>query len=381
MLRVAVLTTDGREVLKRYEVTSPEFGAAPQALLQGLALLPKVEVHVVSCLRKSVKSPEKLAPNVFFHGLCVSKTGWMRTLYWGCSRAVRKKLEEIQPDIVHGQGAERECAIAAVLSGYPNVVTLHGIMTKMVSVLGARPGSFYWFASLLESFSLRRTAGVFCNSRFTEELVRARCRKTWLVSNPIRERFFDPPPPPQRPARPVIINIGTVCAYKRQNELLDIAEQLHAEGLEFELHFVGSASRANEYGTKFLDRVQNNPHFLYQGLKFDDELIATFDVASALVHVSAVETFGLVVAEALARNLKFFGFKVGGVPDIAQGVDGAELFAEGDWDGLKNAIGAWVRAGAPRPVAAGIAMRKKYHPEVIARRHQEIYREVLNTPS
>lgn len=381
MLRVAFLTSDGRELRKDYGLKHPEIAYAPLAVLQGLSKIPDVEVHVISCLRQEVESPEKLADNIWFHGLVVPQIGWMRTSYLGCIRAVRRKLREIQPDLVHGQGTEKDCAISAVMSGYPNVITLHGIMREMVSILGSRPGSFHWLASLLESFSLRRTAGVFCNSRFTEAKARPRTRQTFLIPNPVREEYFQQPSLRAKPAKPVLLNVGTVCTYKRQNELLDIAEQLRAEGLEFELHFLGSASRANAYGTKFLDRVQNSPHFIYQGLKLGDELIAQYDGASALVHVSAVETFGLVVAEALARNLKFFGFKVGGVPDIAQGVDGAELVADGDWIGLKNALRAWIQAGAPRPVSASVAMRNKYHPEVIARRHLEIYREVLNTRS
>ena len=64
-----------------------------------------------------------------------------------------------------------------------------------------------------------------------------------------------------------------------------------------------------------------------------------------------------------------------------QGVDGAELFSDGDWNGLKQALGAWIHAGAPRLVSGSAAMRNKYHPEVIARRHLEIYREVLKRPS
>ena len=58
----------------------------------------------------------------------VPKIGWMRTLFQGCVRATRKKIREIQPDIVHGQGTEADCAMSAVFSGFPNVLTLHGNM-------------------------------------------------------------------------------------------------------------------------------------------------------------------------------------------------------------------------------------------------------------
>jgi len=87
------------------------------------------------------------------------------------------------------------------------------------------------------------------------------------------------------------------------------------------------------------------------------------------------------VAEALARNLKLFAAATGGVVDIASGIEGAELFPASDWGAMENAIAKWLEAGCPRPGKAAAVMRERYHPEVIARRHLEIYREVLNTLS
>ncbi len=96
-MRVVLLTTDNREHFKDYGAAVPYFGTAPEALLQGFTFLREVTVHVVSCARARMKSPAKLAPNVFFHSLYVSKLGWMRTAYQGCIRAVRQKLRHIQP--------------------------------------------------------------------------------------------------------------------------------------------------------------------------------------------------------------------------------------------------------------------------------------------
>ncbi len=377
-MRVAVITTDNRGQFQEYEKEMPWFGMAPEALLSGFASLPELEVHVVSCIRHPVKAPEKLADNIWFHSLYVPRIGWMRTGYAGCLRAVRRRLKLIRPDLVHGQGTEGEQSICAVLSGYPNVVTLLGIMREISKVVQVRFGSYYWAASLLESFALRRTAGVLCNSRYTEAMVRHRCRKTWLVPNAIRTPFFLRPLPTVRPAKCVLLNVGTVFPLKRQNELLDIAEQLHAEGLPFELHFLGEASNKDPYATRFLDRVKNRSYLFYHGFKSMDEVIAQYDCSTALVHVSAVESFGLAVAEALSRNLKFFGFKSGGVLDIATGVEGAELFADGDWPALKASVARWIRSGFPRPETAARLMRERFHPDEIAHQHLAVYREVLN---
>ncbi len=153
---------------------------------------------------------------------------------------------------------------------------------------------------------------------------------------------------------------------------------LRQEGLDFELHFMGVAARDNPNALKFLDRVQNRPYLSGRSFRSVSEMIEQYDQASALVHVSAIETFGLVVAEALARNLKFFGLSVGGVLDIATGIEGAELFEDGDWPGLKSSMARWIRSGFPQPETAARMMCECFHPDEIAYQHVKIYREVLN---
>src|SRR5208283_4827673 len=159
-LKIAILTSDKRDHDRDYANPTPAFGAAPEALLQGFAQLPEAEVHIVSCTQQPLTAPATIAPNIFYHSLHVPKTGWLRTFYQGCIRAVRKKLKEIQPDIVHGQGTERDCAISAALSGFPNVLTIHGNMAELARLFNARAGSYAWLAGRLENFALKRTAGV-----------------------------------------------------------------------------------------------------------------------------------------------------------------------------------------------------------------------------
>src|SRR5437016_5401879 len=102
-LRIALLTTDNREEQKDYSAQVPKFAAAPEALLQGFALLPDSEIHVVSCVKARVAAPERIAPNIYYHAVHVPKMGWLSTGYQGCIRAVRRCLKRIRPDIVHGQ--------------------------------------------------------------------------------------------------------------------------------------------------------------------------------------------------------------------------------------------------------------------------------------
>lgn len=379
-MRIAFITTDAREHSRQYGKRSPFFGAAPEALLDGLAQRDDLEVHVISCAQEPMLSPEKLAGNIWFHSLLVPKLGWMRTGYQGCVRAVRRRLRDIRPDIVHGQGTERECALAAVFSGYPNVLTIHGNMVDIARIMQARPFSFHWLAARLENVAFRRTAGVFCNSLYTQSIVQPRVRRTWLVPNALRPEFFTAPLPANPSRKCILLHVGVVGDNKQQLKVLAMARRLHVRGLAFEVHFIGDANAGEPYSAQFLsgiadaERVGFARHLDRRDVR---ELITCFDGAAALVHTPRAEAFGLVVAEALARNLKFFGLAVGGVPDIATGVEGAELVPSEDWAALETRIGNWVQNGWPRPRQARDTMEKRYAPAVIAERHTQIYQEVL----
>jgi glycosyltransferase involved in cell wall biosynthesis len=378
-MKIAFLTTDNREQFKRYELGNPYFGIAPTALLEGFAGMENVEIHVISCSRQEMNAPEKLAPNIFFHQPIVPHLGWGRTLFLGCVHAVRKTLRAIEPDIVHGQGTERDCAMAAVHSGYPNVLTIHGNMQHIhrMDLLGSR--AYGILASSLETHALGKTRGVFCNSTHTESLVNPRARKTWLVPNALRKKFFEPEnfPKPKNDI-PVFLNIGIISKLKRQLEILQMAEQAAKEH-QFQIRFIGSIGQSSPYCSQFreaIDKGRRAGYADYLGTMTETELIAAMDSADAAIHFPSEEAFGLVVAEAIARGLKFFGSNLGGIVDIARGIEGAEL--HDDFESLQAGITRWLDAGAPAPALAADEIAKRYHPRVIAERHLEIYREVLN---
>jgi glycosyltransferase involved in cell wall biosynthesis len=373
-----MLTTDSREHIRDYGNPQPSFGTAPAALFQGFDGLGEVKFHIVSCTRQPMRSPGRIADNIWFHSLVVPKIGWIRTGYQGCIRAVRKKLREIQPDIVHGQGTERDCAISAVFSGFPNVVTIHGNMAELARMFHARVGSYSWLAGKLENFTLPRTAGVFCNSAYTENLIRPRAKKTWRVPNALRREFFEAIPGGTRPC--VLLNVGAISERKRQLEILDMTQKLRARGLKFEMHFIGPLNPSDAYAAAFAQRLKSleaTGCARHLGELDTPELIRRFDSSAALLHFPSEESFGLVVAEALARNLKLFASRIGGITDIAEGSPGAELFDVNDVNGLTEAIAGWIARGHP-PAQGGGVMRERYHPTVVARRHLEIYAEILS---
>ena len=379
-MRVAVLTTDNREHYKDYSNPTPHFGTAPEALLQGFALLPEMEVHVVTCARARMVSPEKLAPNIFFHSLYVPKLGWLRTAYQGCIRAVRKKLRELRPDIVHGQGTERDCAISAVFSGFPDVLTIHGNLRSIAKVTHARRFSFPWLGARLEEFTVPRSLGVVCITHYTQQAVADLARKTWVVPNAVDASFFEVTPGSMPESPPQILCVGLVCPRKNQNAFIRALDPLAAMR-PFKVLFLGQTVPGQSYDDELLAMVRARSWCAYDGFADRPKLKDLMRQTTLLALPSLEDNCPMVVLEAMAAGVPVVAAKVGGLPDlIEEGKTGA--FCDPlDAASMRLAVERALRDSAVTKRLAGSARQQaleRFHPRVIAQRHLEIYREILN---
>ncbi len=379
-MKIALLTTDSREHFRDYANPLPSFASAPEALLQGFAALPEIEVHVISCAQQPVQSPGRIADNILFHSLQVPKIGWLRTGYQGCIRAVRKKLKEIRPDIVHGQGTERDCAISAVFSGYPNVITIHGNMRLIAQLNRARPFSYEWLAARLETFTLPRSDGVVCITNYTRDAVAELAKRTWVVPNAVDAGFFEVRREINPETPPMILCVGAICPRKNQNAFIRALDPLAAER-KFRLMFLGDAAADEPYCREFFQLVHARPWCKHAGFVNRDELKSHLRETALLALPSLEDNCPMAVLEAAAAGVPVVAAKVGGVPDLIEGGKTGRLCDPLNAADVRSTVEkALHEPGLGRQMAAEANERARanFHPVVIARRHLEIYREVLN---
>ena len=377
-MRIVVLTTDNREPHKDYANPQPHFGTAPAALLQGLAMIPEIEVHVVSCIRQPVVSPEKIAPNTFFHSLVVPKIGWMKTLFQGCVCAARKKIQEIQPDMVHGQGTEADCSLSAIYSGFPNVLTLHGNMRAVARINGDGLFSYNWVAARLEAFVLPRTDGVVCITNYTRNAVQALAHQTWVLPNAVDAQFFDVQAAPDLTLPPIGLCVGVICGYKNQNDFIRALDPLALQK-KFKLVFIGQVAKG-DYGREFLQLVRERAWCEHVGFVNREQLKARLKAATFLALPTREDNCPMVVLEAMAAGVPVLASSIGGVPDLIKS-EKTGLFC--DPDRPESFSEGVARLLADREFSRQLATEAKiealcrFHPHVIARQHLEIYRESL----
>ena len=383
-MKIAILTTDNRENFRSYNIAIPYFGTAPEALLQGFTMHPEVEIHVVSCSQQPMASPEKLANNIWFHSLHVPKIGWLRTGYQGCVRAVRRKLKEIQPDIVHGQGTERDCAISAVLSDYPNILTLHGNMRQIAKLNSAKLFSYHWLTSYLEAWTIYKSVGVVAITSYTRDAVKDLSKQFWVIPNAVDVLFLEVGKnrifkiSEEYSSSPIVLVVANISRLKNQNEFIRALDPL-VDNKEFQVRFFGACSDS-EYSREFHKMISERHWCHYGGMIGREELREEFKLASMLALPTLEDNCPMVVLEAMAAGVPVMASKVGGVPDLIDG-SSTGLFCDPQ-DPESFSIGVQ-RLLEDRDFAHQMAFTafheamNRFHPKVIAERHLEIYREVL----
>lgn len=375
-MKVALLTIDSREHFGDYHTPEPYFATAVEALLQGMVKLPEIELHIVCCVKKPVADTPKLAPNVFYHPLLVPGS-WARTLYSGCVLATRRKLAEIRPDIVHGQGTERDCALAAVHSGFPNILTIHGNMRLVAKKMRASAFSFHAMQSRLEAWAVKRTDGVICLTNHTREFLKQDTRKMWVLPNAVNQTYFEV----ARRSEPNrdIICIANIDRNKNQNYLIRALDPV-AEANGIRLVFLGGVREEDPYSREFLELVRARPWCRHEGFKRGEALTEHLRTARLLMLPSLEENCPMVVLEAMAVGLPVAAARTGGTPDLVEdGVNGLLFDPLDESSGRAAAMKLFNDAElAGRLAAAGkIRARERHHPLAVAQEHLAIYRDAL----
>jgi len=377
-MKVAFLTTDSREHFRDYASPKPYFGTAPEALLEGFKLLrDEIEVHVISCLQQPPKSsPSKLADNIYYHPLVVSKLGWLRTGYRGCINAVRRKLSDIQPDIVHGQGTERDCAISAVQSGFPNVITIHGNMAKVAALIHAKPLTYYWLAARFERWCLRKTDGVVAISSYTAKAVAPYAKRVWLIPNAVHHDFFRVERQADSSKR--LVCIANVSPWKNQTGLMAALDPLRRE-LDFQLRFVGALGGQDAYSTMFRSMVAEREWCVCTGALKRDSLCRELSAATAVVLPSFEDNCPMVILEAAAVGIPVAAANIGGIPDLIEDGRTGLLFNPCDAASILNAVRVILsdnhKATTMAQVARSACLEKR-GPRTVAQRHLQVYDQV-----
>ncbi len=250
--------------------------------------------------------------------------------------ALLRHLAHSRPDLVHGQGTERESGLVAALCGRPSVVTLHGNFRELAKTLGAGPFSNFGLCAMMERFILPRVSVVHCISRHARLSVQDLARDTRIIPNAVADEFFAITPRPSD--SPQIVCVSGITEWKDPLTLINAGDLLRQEFPETEIHFHGACYESHPYGRTFLSAISSRPWCVFHGFTPVTALADAFASATCAVLPSRQENFGLALAEAMAAGVAAIGTDAGGIPEVITDGETGRIFPIGDSTGLARIL-------------------------------------------
>lgn len=349
-----------------------------RVLLAELEKVPRLHLHIL-VLRKQFERNLTFQRNgVTFHLIKTLGGSRAPSLFWVDTVLLRRKLAEINPEVIHAWGTEKGAALVASRLKYPHVVTMQGLFTWINEIVP--PTWHNRFAAILERWSLPRAQCITTESSFAVQYLKTRffCSNVRQVEHApdwIFHRLFRRPQ--VNPLR--FIFVGTPSYLKGTDLLLTALDRLKAE-LTFELLVVGSPERG------FMEKIRPaiSPE-LWRRIQFKQnlrpvEVAEELAVTTMMIFPTRVDTSPNSVKEAVAAGVPVVGSAIGGITDYVIPGQNGVLFPAGDLVGLVEAIRTACRhplfsQGKVEPAVLS-QMRDYLSPALMGKRFLEIYEMV-----
>ncbi|MBL4847115.1 MAG: glycosyltransferase [Planctomycetes bacterium] len=283
--------------------------------------------------------------------------------------------EHGKPDLIHCQGVMWGGIAGQALAeefGLPFVVTLH-------SSAVLRGGLALWKRALVTR-TLAQAARVFAVSRAlaAEASALALGAKIEVCPNFVDTDFFTGPErgPPTGPLS--LLAVGRLIPLKGHDLLLAALARSQSDA---ELRLVGAGDQEPALRAQ-ARRLGLEGRVCFLGELDRERLRQEYERAHALVHPSRLETFGVVIVEALAMGLPVLATACGGPQDIVT-PDLGYLVPPDDVGCLTEALNELQATYSTHWISAGDHLRavavERYSDESLVSRLGEVFRCVIGT--
>ncbi len=167
-----------------------------------------------------------------------------------------------------------------------------------------------------------------------KKLLKLTKTKILTIGNIVDEKFFLLKKKKINKKKLNFLIISELVKKKQVLELVKIFKELRDENIQFQLKIIGNGP---EY-TRICNYVlKNNMHknILILGLKNKREISNLLDHADYLISCSKVETFGITIAESIAKGVPAIVLNSGGPDDF---INKSNSYSVTGFDNLKNKI-------------------------------------------
>lgn len=357
--------------------------AVVAVLAAELATYADLEVHVISGRPGLTTTEEERRGAVVVHRVPEPRLGRL-FLYRPERAGLHRALRAIRPGVVHAHGSG-VYVDAAITSGVPAVVTLHGVVSQEARVAAAHNSlavrARWLYDRYYERYCLARVRELIVISPYLlrEFPQLARHAHVTPIENPIDASFFQVRRTPRAGA---LLCPARIIARKGILDLIQAFARLQTELPRAELRLAGETTSEPDYARRCQEEAQraglaDRVHFLgpLSRAALQEEL-ANCTLLALAAHQ---ETAPVSLAEAMAAGCPVVTTTVGGVPDIIEQHTTGLLVAPGDVDALAAQMGMVLRDAALATALGQNARRaaqSRFHPQAVAARTRAVYQRL-----
>jgi glycosyltransferase involved in cell wall biosynthesis len=295
-------------------------------------------------------------------------------------RRLRRALNDFQPDIVHAHGTGGYVA-AAQESGYPCVITVHGIRFREVVLFGGIMGWLRQVATTrLERRVLARAKHIFVIAEYVGRTIAPlTSARQYAIANPVAEKYFEMP---TSDVSNTVLSVAAVQPRKGLIHLVEAMALVRKNVPDARLKLIGKVL-IPEYGQQVRDRIADlalTDCVEMVGFVTDEELRQAFTSCSVFALCSVEESSPVSIAEAMTLGKPVVATAVGGIPDlVADGTTGY-LVEFGDVQSIAESLSrvlADLQLRSRMGAAAKARAERDFRPAAAAERTVAVYRQVL----
>jgi len=376
-------------LLGAYSLAGNRISGGPEAvvvqLAHGLRRLPGLEVHVFTASGRVQQDSAQERDGIVVHTLRLRRMPrW--TLMRANARALAQAVRRIAPDVAHAHSGGT-WGDAALASGAPAVITVHGVIQQEAQVF--RSYGLTWRQSLswryeewYERRSLARAADVIAISPYVADFYRSMtAARMHLVENPVADAYFDLPDATE-PG--VILGAGRIIRRKNVLGLLHAFADLRRVMPEARLRLAGDEHSEAAYAAQCRQFVADQG--LHQAVSFlgwldEPAMQAEYSRCTCLALPSWQETAPVAIEQAMAAGRVVVASAVGGVRHLLAGGQAGLLVQPGDEAGLAAALRqALVDASLGQRLgqAARREAETRFRAAVVAHQTVAVYQQIVN---
>lgn len=344
-----------------------------------LSRLEEIELHIITIGDKNMQFREDNS-NVHM----IKKSTYYPLYIPSAVMRLKRKIKEIDPDIVHAQGTFTPYSTTAALvcKEYPILLSVRGIFIKELKYWR---GLQFIFSTTIEKtnekYVLSKIPNIIVTSPHSKDVIRNITNSNiYVVPNGVDFEKIQKIRAEDILKHPAILFVGGLGKVKGIDVLLNAVPIIQKEIQNLHVYIAGSGAEEGKL-KKLVKALNIEENVKFLGFISGEEKYAYYKSADIYVQPSRYETFGVVLLEAMACGKPVIASRVGGIPFVVEDGKTGLLFESENIEELAEKVILLLRDEELRVKMgeAGRERAREFTWERSAEMTVEVYKEVIES--